>query len=105
VWGSPKDHERRSVPLPTFLAEPLAGLMAGNGRNQLVFTGPKGAVLAVSRFRPRVFAPAVQRAQKVDPTFPTITPHDLRHYADGGVMCPAGPYRLVTNGFDVSLSA
>ena len=55
--------------------------MAGKGRNELVFTGPKGAVLAVSRFRPRVFAPAVQRVQKVDPTFPTITPHDLRHTA------------------------
>jgi len=31
--------------------------------------------------------------------------HDFRHYADGGVMCPAGPFRLVTNGFAVSLSA
>jgi hypothetical protein len=31
--------------------------------------------------------------------------HDLRHYADGRVMCPAGPRCLVTNGFDVSLSA
>jgi integrase len=64
VWGSPKDHERRSVPFPTFLAEPLAGLMAGKGRSELVFTGPKGAVLAVSRFRPRVFAPAVRRARR-----------------------------------------
>ena len=27
--------------------------------------------------------------------------HDLRHYADGRVMRPAGPGRLVTNGFDV----
>ncbi len=31
--------------------------------------------------------------------------HDLRHYADGRVMRPAGPGCLVTNGFDVSLSA
>jgi len=31
--------------------------------------------------------------------------HDLRHYADGRVMRPAGSCRLVTNGFDVSLSA
>jgi integrase len=31
--------------------------------------------------------------------------HDLRHYADGHVMRPAGPRCLVTNGFDVSLSA
>ena len=55
--------------------------MEGKGRNDLVFTGTKGAVFAVSRFRPRVFAPAVSRAQKADPTFPTITPHDLRHTA------------------------
>ena len=31
--------------------------------------------------------------------------HSLRHYADGRVMRPAGPRCLVTNGFDVSLSA
>lgn len=81
VWGTPKDHERRSVPFPAFLAQPLAELMEGKNRSDLVFTGAKGAVLAVSRFRPRVFAPAVSRAKKADPTFPTITPHDLRHTA------------------------
>ena len=81
VWGTPKDHERRSVPFPAFLAQPLAELMEGRDRSDLVFTGAKGAVLAVSRFRPRVFAPAVSRAQKADPTFPKITPHDLRHTA------------------------
>jgi integrase len=79
--------------------------MEGKGRTDLVFTGAKGAVLAVSRFRPRVFAPAVTRAQQADATFPKITPHDLRHYADGRVMRPAGRCCLVTNGFDVSLSA
>ena len=31
--------------------------------------------------------------------------HDVRHYADGRVMRPAGRRCLVTNGFDVSLSA
>jgi integrase len=81
VWGTPKDHERRSVPFPAFLAQPLAELMEGKRRSDLVFTGAKGAVLAVSRFRPRVFVPAVSRAKEADPTFPTITPHDLRHTA------------------------
>ena len=55
--------------------------MEGKSRTDLVFTGAKGAVLAVSRFRPRVFAPAVSRAKQADPSFPTITTHDLRHTA------------------------
>ena len=42
VWGTPRDHERRSVPFPAFLAQPLAELMKGKGRNDLVFIGPKG---------------------------------------------------------------
>lgn len=29
VWSTPKSHERRSVPFPAFLAEPLAALMVG----------------------------------------------------------------------------
>ncbi len=49
VWEAPKDHERRSVPFPAFLAQPLAELMEGKGRTDLVFTGAKGAVSAVSR--------------------------------------------------------
>lgn len=81
VFDTPKGHERRSVPFPRFLAAALAELMAGKARSDLVFTGPTGAVLAVSRFRPRVFAPAVGRCQVADSTFPAITPHDLRHTA------------------------
>jgi integrase len=81
VWDTPKSHERRSVPFPAFLAEPLAVLMQGRGRDDLMFAGPKGAVLRVSTFRPRVFAPAVARCQEKDRDFPTVTPHDLRHSA------------------------
>jgi hypothetical protein len=33
------------------------------------------------------------------------TLHDLRHYVDGRVMCPAGPGRPVVQRFAVSLSA
>ena len=66
---------------PAFLAEPLAALMVGKSRDSLVFTGEKGAVLRVSTFRPRIFAPAVARCRSVDDMFPTITPHDLRHTA------------------------
>ncbi len=81
VWDTPKSHERRSVPFPAFLAPPLAALMEGKGRDDLMFAGAKGAVLRVSTFRPRVFAPAVARCQATDRDFPSVTPHDLRHTA------------------------
>ena len=86
VFDTPKGHERRSVPFPAFLVPALAELMEGRRRDELVFRGAKGAVLAVSRFRARVFAPAVRRCQTADQTLPTITPHDLRHTA----ALPAG---------------
>ncbi len=79
VTSSPKTYERRSVPFPSVLALELAELMVGKTRDDYVFTGPDGGVFRVSTFRPRVFAPAVVRAQASDPDLPTVTPHDLRH--------------------------
>jgi integrase len=60
---------------------------------------------ALSRHQPEdVFAKITEqlglRTQTVHPRV-----HDLRHYADGGVMRPAGPCRLAAKGFAVSLSA
>jgi integrase len=81
MWSSPKSHERRSVPFPKFLADELAALMVGKGREELVFTGPARGVLRVSTFRPRVFAPAVEQLVARMPGFPVVTPHDLRHTA------------------------
>ena len=81
VWSTPKTHERRSVPFPAALADELAALMVGKGRDDLVFTSRRGEVLRVSNYRRWVFAPAVTKCQKSDDGFPTITPHDLRHSA------------------------
>lgn len=97
VWSTAKNHERRSVPFPRYLAPELSALMAGKGREQLVFTSAEGEVLRVSTYRPRVFAKAVARlqastveqrvreeecdGQPVTPEFPMVTPHDLRHTA------------------------
>lgn len=80
-WSTPKSWERRSVPFPAVLSEELAALMSGKARDHLVFTDLRGGVLRNSNWRTRVFRPAVQRCQAVDTTFPTITPHDLRHTA------------------------
>jgi integrase len=67
--------------VPTALAEELAALMTGKGRDDLVFTDLRGGVLRNSNWRARVFRPAVEKFQHTDDTFPTITPHDLRHTA------------------------
>ena len=81
VWSTPKTWERRSVPFPAVLCAELAALMVGKGRDDLVSTDQRGGVLRNSNWRARVFRPAVAKCQAADKTFPTITPHDLRHTA------------------------
>lgn len=97
VWSTPKTWERRSVPFPAALADELAALMVGKGRDALVFTDQRGGMLRNSNWWTRVFEPAVlavqatvtaERAKELaatgaatTPEFPTITPHDLRHTA------------------------
>lgn len=80
VVGTPKTHERRSVPYPAFLAEMLAEQCEGKSRDHLVFgnglvhqVAPKSGV--------GWFWSAVRRARLADESFPTLTPHDLRHTA------------------------
>jgi integrase len=76
-WKSPKDHERRSVPFPAFLADELGEQMLGKGRHDLVFMASQGGPLRVSHWRPRVFNPARDSLED----FPKVTPNDLRHTA------------------------
>lgn len=76
-WKSPKDHERRSVPFPVFLAAELGEQMAGKGPKDLLFSASNGGTLRVSLWRPRVFN--VARDSLAD--FPMVTPNDLRHTA------------------------
>lgn len=78
--GSPKTHERRSVPFPEFLALQLAKRCEGKGRDELVFQSPtepgKHLKRSSSATARSWFALAVQRAG-----IPRVTPHDLRHTA------------------------
>ncbi len=77
--GTPKTHEKRSVPYPERL-DPMIeqacagkgpeGLLFGDGVNHMRNSGAQGW-----------FANAVRRAQAVDPSIPRLTPHDLRHTA------------------------
>ena len=76
VFGDPKTHQRRSVPVPRSLVDDLAAVLAGKGPDDLVFTTPSGTPLRLMNWRHRVFDPAVQAAG-VGP----LTPHELRHTA------------------------
>ena len=76
VFGTTKNHQRRSVPIPRFLANELAGEIAGKEPDDLVFVSPRGEVLRNTNFRPRFFDPAAERAGLAG-----LTPHELRHTA------------------------
>ncbi|MCE0764845.1 site-specific integrase [Pseudonocardia kujensis] len=76
IIGTPKDHERRDVPVPAFLVDDLAELVAGRSPAELVFPSPKGSILRNGNFRRNVFDAAAQRAG-----LGGITPHGLRHTA------------------------
>lgn len=42
VYGTPKNHSRRSVPFPSFLSEMLAARCEGKKPSEFVFTSPEG---------------------------------------------------------------
>jgi len=76
VFGSPKSHQHRSVPVPKFLHEDLKAAMAGKGPGELVFTSPQGEVLRVQNFRRRGFDRATKSVG-----LEGLVPHELRHTA------------------------
>lgn len=76
VAGTPKTHQRRSVPLPRSLVEPMTRQLVGRGPDELVFTAPAGGVLRNGNFRRRVFDPAVEAVG-----LSGLAPSDLRHTA------------------------
>jgi integrase len=82
VVGSLKSHKNRSVALPGFVVDELARACEGNGRDDLIWPSPRGGYISgPSLWKTSWLAMAVVRCQKADPTFPRVTPHDLRHTA------------------------
>ncbi len=77
VWGTPKTHQRREVPIPRFLATELAAHVADEGPQDLVFTGVRrGEPLRAAIFRRGHFAAAATAIG-----LPGLHPHELRHTA------------------------
>jgi integrase len=76
VWGTPKSHERRSVPIPRSLVDELAVALVGKDRDDLAFTSPMGGVLRNRNARGLWFDHAATEIGE-----PGLTPHELRHTA------------------------
>lgn len=76
VFGSPKNHQARTVPVPRFLVPELADRIRGRDPGDFVFSAPHGGVLRLSNFRRTVFEPAARAIGR-----PDVTPHTLRHTA------------------------
>ncbi|MBE7179938.1 MAG: site-specific integrase [Terriglobus roseus] len=76
VWGTPKTHESRSVPIPRLVVDELAPRVQNKRRDDLVFTTSSGAPLRNRNARRDWFDAAVAKIGE-----PDLTPHELRHTA------------------------
>ena len=77
--GTPKTHERRSVPFPAMLDGSIRALCDERFPDDYIFPGAEGGPMRRTRSDSGSggwFAGAVRRAR-----IPRITPHDLRHTA------------------------
>lgn len=81
IYGTPKNHGRRSVPFPAFMAEMLARDCEGKRPGDFVFTAPAGGALSNQNWRRRSFDRAVLELVDAHPDLVPISPHDLRHTA------------------------
>jgi integrase len=85
--GGVKTHEARTVRLPRSVAEELGTYLAGRpyGRDDLVFTAPRGGPLRESKFVPGRFKPAIGAANQAIGQLdrdgrPELLPEALRLY-------------------------
>jgi len=91
VWGTPKGHEKREVPIPRFLIEQLAEHVRGKAPDDLVFAGVRGGgVLRGPIFRRAAFDPAAEAIGA-----PGLHPHELRHTANSLAIAAGADIKVV----------
>ena len=81
IVGTPKTHVTRSVPYPGFLAPGLRDLVESRASRDSILFGDGFDHMRLPNSRDGWFAAAVKRVQAGHPSFPRVTPHDLRHSA------------------------
>lgn len=91
---TPKNHERRRVAIPAFLATELIAALDGRSGEQWLFTSPHGHVLNLPNWRRRDFNPAVRTAGLERPG---LTPHALRHTAASLAIAAGADVKVVQN--------
>ena len=90
VWGTPKTHQRREVPIPNFLVAELREHVAGKRPDQLVFASIRtGQPLRVSTFR-QTFGIAASAIG-----LPELHPHQLRHTAASLAIASGADVKVV----------
>ncbi|WP_052707571.1 tyrosine-type recombinase/integrase [Streptomyces rubellomurinus] len=89
---SPKNHERRSVPIPAFLISELAKLIAGRKPEEYLFVAPRGGVLMIRNFMRRHFKGALITAGLGELG---ITLHKLRHTAASLAIASGADVKVV----------
>ncbi|MBB0243889.1 tyrosine-type recombinase/integrase [Streptomyces alkaliphilus] len=89
---TPKDHERRSVPLPAFLVAELKPVVDGRAEGELLFPAPRKGPLRAHNFRSREFAAAVKAAGL---GHLGVTPHKLRHTAASLAIAAGADVKVV----------
>jgi len=90
VWGTPKTHQRRDVPIPPFLSAELAVLIRDKEPDDLVFGGIRnGQPLRVSTFRGSFSVAAAAIG------VPDLHPHQLRHTAASLAIASGADVKVV----------
>ena len=76
VLGTPKNSEARTIAVPGFLVDGLAGLCDGHGDGDYVFRAARGGPVNLNNWRNRVWYPTVRGLGMEDED---VTIHSLRH--------------------------
>lgn len=91
VWGTPKGHEKREVPIPRFLVDQLAEHVRGKAPDDLVFAGVRGGgALRGPIFRHAAFDRAAEAIG-----IPGLHPHELRHTAASLAIAAGADIKVV----------
>jgi integrase len=112
VFSDTKGHERREVPVPKFLVNDLYEQIDGKRTDDLVFTGPKGAILRSQTLRQAALPRASKMLGLCEPKLdkdghpildskgePVLTgflhPHELRHTAASLAIASGADVKVV----------